>query len=144
MAHAYHHPVITYPPFESKYSCNHSPTRKNHPLTTTSRFISNFELAALLRTYNSPLIVSIDGSFTPPTILHIYPPNQPQHPTVAKATASVTVTVINNSHPSQSWTELPILPILARVQSLPAAYGINDVTNNTAELLARMLSCKLI
>ena len=77
-------------------------------------------------------------------IPHIYPPNQPQHPTVAKATASVTVTAINNSHPSQSWTDFPTIPLLARVQPLPAAYGTNDVTNNTAELLARILACELI
>ena len=117
---------------------------KTHPLTTTARSISDFELTTILRTYNSPLIVSIDGSFTPPRIPHIYPPNQPQHPTVAKATASVTVTAINNSHPTRPWTDLPTTPLLARVQPLPAAYGTNDVTNNTAELLARIMACELI
>ena len=111
---------------------------KTHPITTTARSISDFELAAILRTYNSPLIVS------PIRIPHIYPPNQPQHPTVARATASVTVTAINNSHPTQSWTDLPTIPLLASVQPLLAAYGTNDVTNNTAELLARILACELI
>ena len=88
--------------------------------------------------------MSIDGSFTPPRIPHIYPPNQPQHPTVAKATASVTVTAIDNLHPTRAWTDLPTIPLLARVQPLPAAYGTNDVTNNTAELLARIMACKLL
>ena len=39
---------------------------------------------------------------------------------------------------------LPTIPILSRVQPLPAAYGTNNVTNNTAELLARILVCELI
>ena len=39
---------------------------------------------------------------------------------------------------------LPIIPILSRFQPLPAAYGTNNITNNTAELLARILACELI
>ena len=39
---------------------------------------------------------------------------------------------------------LPTIPILSRVQSLSAAYSTNNVTNNTAELLARILACELI
>ena len=144
LVHTCHHPVITYPPLESRYSCNHYPTRKIHPLIITVRYISDYELVALLRTYNSPLILSIDGSFTPSTLPHIYPPHQPQHPTVAIATASVMVTVNNNSHPFQSWTEIPTIPLLSRVQPLPAAYGTNNVTNNTVELLARILAYELI
>ena len=39
---------------------------------------------------------------------------------------------------------LPTIPILSRVQPLLAAYETNNVTNNTAEILARILACELI
>ena len=39
---------------------------------------------------------------------------------------------------------MPTIPLLSRVQPLPAAYGTNAVTNNTAELLARILACDLL
>ena len=86
----------------------------------------------------------MDGSFRPSPIPHIYPPHQPHHPTTTNTTASVTITAINNSTPSRNWMHLPIIPIISRVQPLPAAYGTNNVTNNTAELLARILACELI
>ena len=40
--------------------------------------------------------------------------------------------------------DLPTIPLLSRVQPLPAAYGTNNVTNNTAELLARIMACDLL
>ena len=74
----------------------------------------------------------------------MYPLNQPQHPTTAYTAVSVTITAINNSHPTKQWMDLPIIPLLSRVQPLPTVYGINDVTNNTAELLVRVLACELL
>jgi len=98
----------------------------------------------ILDTYASPLILTIDEYSKPPVTQHIHPPHQPQHPTIAYAAASVTITAINNSHPTKPWMDLPTIPLLSRVQPLPAAYGTNDVTNNTAELLARVLACELL
>ena len=98
----------------------------------------------ILKKYNSPLILTIDGSFRPSPSPHIYPPHQSHHPTTTYAVVSVTITAINNSTPTSDWRNLPTIPILSRVQPLPAAYGTNNVTNNTAELLARVLACELI
>ena len=39
---------------------------------------------------------------------------------------------------------LPTISIISRVQPLLAAYGTNNVTNNTAELLTHILECELI
>ena len=72
------------------------------------------------------------------------PPHQSQHPTIAHAAVSVTITAINNSHPTTPWMDLPTISLLSRVQPLPTAYGTNNVTNNTAELLARVLACELL
>ena len=63
---------------------------------------------------------------------------------MAYAAASVTITAINNSTSSSNWIHLPTIPIISREQPLPAAYDTNNVTNNTAELLARILACELI
>ena len=40
--------------------------------------------------------------------------------------------------------DLPTIPLLSRVQSLSTAYGTNNVTNNTTELLARVLASELL
>ena len=37
-----------------------------------------------------------------------------------------------------------VIPLLFRVQPLPAAYGTNDDTNNTAEILARIMVYALL
>ena len=37
--------------------------------------------------------------------------------------------------------DLPTIPLLFRVQPLPAAYDTNSVTNNMVELLARIIAC---
>ena len=39
---------------------------------------------------------------------------------------------------------LPIILLLTRVQLLPAAYSTNNTTNNTVELLARVMACELL
>ena len=39
--------------------------------------------------------------------------------------------------------DLPTIPLLSRVQSLPAVYDINNITNNTAELLARVIAYEI-
>ena len=115
-----------------------------HPLTPNALHISDYDITFILKKYNSPLILTIDGSFRPSPIPRIYHPRQPHHPTTAYAAASVTITTINNSTPSRNWIHLPTISILSRVQPLPAAYGTNNVINNTAELLARILVCELI
>ena len=40
--------------------------------------------------------------------------------------------------------DLPTILLLSCVQPLPTTYGTNNVTNNTAELLARVLACELL
>ena len=40
--------------------------------------------------------------------------------------------------------DLPTIPLLSRVQSLPSAYDTNNVTNNTVELLARIMAYELL
>ena len=111
------------------------------PFSVTS---TDNAIMALLDTYDSPLILTIDWSFKPPDTHHIYPPRQPQYPTLAHTAASVTITTINNSHPTTQWMDLPIIPLLSRVQPLPAAYGTNNVTNSTAEILTRVMACELL
>ena len=40
--------------------------------------------------------------------------------------------------------DLPKIPLLTLVQPLPTVYGTNNVTNNTAELLAWVLTYDLL
>ena len=121
---------------------SHSTT---HPLTPDSLALTESKIMGILVEYNSPLILTIDGSFKLSTRLHVYPsPRQPHPPTLAHVAASVTITALNNSHPTQQWMKLPTIPSLSRVQSLLAAYGTNSVTNNTAELLARIMVCEIL
>ena len=40
--------------------------------------------------------------------------------------------------------DLPTIPLLSRVQPLPTVYGTNNVINDTAELLTRVLACELL
>ena len=40
--------------------------------------------------------------------------------------------------------DLPTIPLLSHVQPLAAAYGTNNVTNNTTELLARIIACEIL
>ena len=98
--------------------------------------------------YSGYLCLSIDSHHRRvfQTIRHpaCLPPNQPQHQTTAHAAASVTISAINNSHPTKQWMDLPTIPLLSRVQPFPTAYGTNNVTNNTVELLIRVLSCELL
>ena len=98
----------------------------------------------ILDEYQSPLVLTIDGSFKPSPTINVYPPRQPHPPTMAHAAASVTITALNNTHPTRPWMDLPTIPLLSRVQPLPAAYGTNNVTNNTVELLARIMACELL
>ena len=60
------------------------------------------------------------------------PPRQAKPPTLAHVAASVTITALNNSHPTQQWMNLPTIPLLSRFQPLPIAYGTNNVANITA------------
>ena len=115
-----------------------------HVLTPRVRCISDKDIMTILDIYASPLILTIDGSFKPSVTQHVYPPNQPQHPTIAHAVASVTIIAINNSHSTKQWMDLPTILLLSCVQPLPTTYGTNNVTNNTAELLARVLACELL
>ena len=116
----------------------------SYPFITGSLHRTDNDIITILATYNSPLILTIDGSFKPSDRHHIYPLRQPQHPTIVHVAASVTITTINNSHPTTQWMDLPTIPVLSRVQPLPAAYGTNNITNNTAVLLARVMVCELL
>ena len=49
---------------------------KTHHLTLNKRVISDRDIVEILLTYNSPLILTIDGSITPSPIQQIYPPHQ--------------------------------------------------------------------
>ena len=113
-------------------------------LTPLARSISDHAITNILLTYNSPLILTIDGSFKPFNTQHVYPLNQPQRLTIAHVAASFTIAAINNSHPFKPWMDLLPIPLLFRVQPLPAAYGTNDDTNNTAEILARIMVYALL
>ena len=115
-----------------------------HVLTPRVRCISDKDIMTILDIYVSPLILAIDGSFKPSATQHEYPPNQPHHPTIALTATSVTITAINNYHPTKKWMDLPTIPLLSRVQPLPPTYGTNNVTNNAAELLVRVLACELL
>ena len=84
------------------------------------------------------------GSFTTSPIPHTHLPHQPQWSTLAHAVASVATTTINTSYPNTYWMDLSTKALLSRVQPRPAAYGNNNVTNNTAELLTRVTANELV
>ena len=56
----------------------------------------------------------------------------------------MTIATINNSYPRLSRMNLPTISLLSRVYTMSATYVTNIVTNNTAELLARILACELL
>ena len=43
-----------------------------------------------------------------------------------------------------TWIDLHTMPLLSRVQPLPAVYGTNNITNYTVEPLVRILACGLL
>ena len=51
---------------------------------------------------------------------------------------------INNTTQDNTWLHNPAIPLLLHVQPLQAAYGINPVSNNSAKLLARILTLYLL
>ena len=57
---------------------------------------------------------------------------------------SLAILLTINRHPTTPWMDLPTIPLLSHVQPLPAAYDTNNATNNTAELLVRVMACKLL
>ena len=146
-----HRPGTTPPSLQNyidrfrQHACLHFMSHATrHLLAPNKLHIFDHDITLILTKYNQPLILTIDGSFIPSPNPHIYPPYQHHHPTTAYAAASVTITAINNSNPSRNWMNLPTIPILSRVQPLPAAYDTSNVTNNTAEILARILACELV
>ena len=130
--------------FRNSICLQPSSVSTSHPFVTGSLSSTDTRIMTILDTYKSPLILTIDGPFKPLDTHHIYPPHQPQHPTFAHTAASITSTVINNSHLTTQWMDLPSIPLLLRVQPLPAAYDTNNVTNNTAELLVRVMACDFL
>ena len=106
--------------------------------------VSNNDLLQLLQYYQSPLIIAIDGSYHPPNTNTIFPPPQPNTTNTGDAAASAVLLAINNTSRDGTWLHKPTIPLLARVQPLPAAYGTNPATNNSAELLARILALELL
>ena len=125
--------------FRDLVQFNPTSTDTTHVLAPRMWCASDKDVMTILAIYASPLIITIDSSFKPFTTQHVYP-----HPTTAHAEDSVTITTINNSHPTKPWMNLPTIPLLSRVQPRPTAFGTNNVTNNTAELLARVLVCELL
>lgn len=119
-------------------------TETIHLLTLLERSISDHAITNILLTYNFLLILTINGLFKPFNTQHIYPPHQPQRLTISHAAASFTIATINNLHPFKPWMDLLTIPLLSRVQPLPAAYRTNNDTNNTAELLARIMVYELL
>ena len=99
--------------FRNSIRLQPSSVSTSHPFITGSLNSTDNNIMAILDTYNSPFILTIDESFKPHDTYHIYPPRQPQHPTLAHAAASVTITAINNSHPTKQWMVLPSIPLLA-------------------------------
>ena len=130
--------------FRNSICLQPSSVSTSHPFVTGSLSSTDTRIMTILDTYKSPLILTIDGPFKPLDTHHIYPPHQPQHPTFAHTAASITSTVINNSHLTTQWMDLPSIPLLSCVQPLPAAYDTNNVTNNTAELLVRVMACDFL
>ena len=128
-----------------KYVCLHFMSHATrHLFTPNELHISDHDITIIIKTYNSLLILTIDGSFTRSMIPHIYSPHQPYHLTKAYTGTSVTIIAINNSNQSRKWMHLPIMSIRSQVQPLPAAYGTHNVTNNTVECFELVLACELI
>ena len=87
--------------FREAIRLNPTSHHTTHPLTTGSLTITDRDLMDILDEYQSPLVLTIDGSFKPSPTLNVYPPRQPHPPTMAHAAASVTITALNNSHPTR-------------------------------------------
>ena len=120
----------------SDHIINH---RASHTLPASNNYLLH-----LLHYYQSPLIIAIDGSYHPPTATADFPPPQPNTTNTGDAAASAVLLAINNVSRDGTWLHKPTIPLLARVQPLPAAYITNPATNNSAELLARILALKLL
>ena len=114
-------------------------SRACHNLTS-----SNNELLYLLRYCHSPLINTIDGSYHQSNDPIVFPSPQPHTTTAGYAAASTVFLAIDNTTQDNAWINKPTIPLLARVQPLPAAYGTNPTFNNSTELLARILALEIL
>lgn len=113
--------------------------RACHTLTT-----SNNDLFTLLRYYKSPLIIAIDGCYHPPIETIVFPPPQPYTDTAGYVASSVVFIAIDNTTQDNTWINKPTILLLVRIQPLRAAYDTNPTSNNSAELLARIMALKLL
>ena len=87
--------------FRDSIRLRHTSHIMTHPLIRGSLALADSAIMDILVAYNSPLVLAIDSSFKPSTTQHVYPPRQPQLPTLTHIAASVTITALNNSHPTK-------------------------------------------
>ena len=73
--------------FQSSVCFQPTSTTNTHSLAPLPLTILYHAITEILSTYNSPLVLTIDGSFKPSNVQHIFQPQQPQWPTIAHATA---------------------------------------------------------
>ena len=122
-----------------------SPLRPHHhPRACHILTASNNDLLTFLCYYHSPLIIAIDGSYHPPIEHIVFPSPQPHSAIAGHAVASVVFLAIDNITQGNAWLNKPTIPLLACIQPLPAAYGTSPASNNSAELLTRILALKLL
>ena len=116
-----------------------TPCTRNKHTPRTCNTHTTHPINELLAHYRSPLIVFIDGSYIDPQVPSFPISVQPSMVLVPRYATSAIVVVVNNTAASPSWTTLSTIPLFVRVQLLPASFGITTPTNNSAELLARIL-----
>ena len=144
------HPLATMPTYmeyTSTFTTLNPLHTSNHPLNPRVSHIlsaTNNDLLRLLRYYNSLIIIAIDGSYHQPIEPIVFPPPHPHTTTAGHATASAVFLAIYNTTQDNTRLNKVTIPLLARIQPLPAAYGTNPPSNNSAKLLARILALALL
>ena len=116
----------------------------HHPRACHILTASNNDLLTFLCYYHSPLIIAIDGSYHSPIKPIVFPSPQPRSAIAGHAVASVVFIAIDNITQGNAWLNKPTIPLLACIQLLSAAYVISPASNNSAELLARILALELL
>ena len=115
-----------------------------HSRVSLTLIASNNTILIHLKYYKSPIILATDGSYHAPTATDTFLSPQPHTAITGRPATSVVVVAINNTTQDDTWFYKPIIPLLARVQPLPTANGTNPSSNNSAELLARILVLELL
>ena len=81
---------------------------------------------------------------TYPSPKKTFPSLQLQTSNTDRDAVSGVVLAINNTMNDIIWYYKQLIPHLNRVQRLPAAYGMNNSANNSAEFLARTHALKIL